>query len=90
MFSCFFMHAVEWEFGFDSAVDVFERVAIPAMEWGIENANIVAIDEIANMDRGIVAKTERVLMARGTYPKRWKTGEAHDAEGSRRGRPLLH
>jgi H/ACA ribonucleoprotein complex subunit 4 len=33
-------------------------------------------DEIMNMDHGIVAKTERVLMQRGTYPKRWKSGEA--------------
>jgi len=31
-------------------VDVFERIAIPALEWGIENANTIAIDEIGNME----------------------------------------
>lgn len=31
--------------------------------------------EILNMNHGIVARTERVLMPRGTYPKRWKSGE---------------
>lgn len=32
-------------------------------------------DEIMNMDHGFVARTERVLMQRGTYPKCWKSGE---------------
>jgi H/ACA ribonucleoprotein complex subunit 4 len=32
-------------------------------------------EEILNMNHGIVAKTERVLMPRGTYPKCWKSGE---------------
>lgn len=32
-------------------------------------------EEIMRMDHGIVAKTERVLMQRGTYPKCWKSGE---------------
>jgi H/ACA ribonucleoprotein complex subunit 4 len=32
-------------------------------------------EEILNMDHGVVAKTERVLMSRGTYPKCWKSGE---------------
>jgi len=27
------------------------------------------------MDHGIVAKTERVLMPRGTYPKTWRTSK---------------
>lgn len=31
--------------------------------------------EILNMNHGIVARTERVLMPRGTYPKHWKSGE---------------
>jgi H/ACA ribonucleoprotein complex subunit 4 len=30
---------------------------------------------ILNMEHGVVAKTERVLMPRGTYPKCWKTVE---------------
>jgi len=32
-------------------------------------------EEILNMEHGIAAKTERVLMPRGTYPKCWKSGE---------------
>jgi len=30
--------------------------------------------QILQMEHGVVASTERVLMPRGTYPKRWKTG----------------
>jgi H/ACA ribonucleoprotein complex subunit 4 len=30
-------------------------------------------EQILKMDRGVVAVIKRVLMARGTYPKRWKT-----------------
>jgi H/ACA ribonucleoprotein complex subunit 4 len=33
-----------------------------------------ASEQILQMEHGIVASTERVLMPRGTYPKRWKTG----------------
>jgi H/ACA ribonucleoprotein complex subunit 4 len=32
-------------------------------------------DEIFEMEHGAVAKVERVLMPRGTYPKGWKSGE---------------
>jgi len=32
-------------------------------------------EEILDMNHGIVAKTERVLMQRDTYPKCWKSGE---------------
>jgi H/ACA ribonucleoprotein complex subunit 4 len=32
-------------------------------------------EEISKMEHGVVAKTERVLMMRGTYPKCWKSGE---------------
>ena len=32
-------------------------------------------EEILNMEHGVVAETERVLMPRGTYPKCWKSGE---------------
>lgn len=32
-------------------------------------------EEILNMKHGVVAKIERVLMPRGTYPKCWKSGE---------------
>ncbi len=32
-------------------------------------------EEILKMNHGIVAKTERVLMPRDTYPKCWKSGE---------------
>ncbi len=31
-------------------------------------------EEILNMDHGAVAKSNRVLMQRGTYPKSWKRG----------------
>lgn len=37
-----------------------------------------ASDDIVNMDHGVVAKVERVLMPRGTYPRRWKSGEKPD------------
>jgi len=30
-------------------------------------------EQIIKMKHGIIAKTERVLMPRGTYPKKWKT-----------------
>jgi H/ACA ribonucleoprotein complex subunit 4 len=36
---------------------------------------LVSTEEIFKMDHGVVAKTERVLMMRGTYPKCWKSGE---------------
>jgi H/ACA ribonucleoprotein complex subunit 4 len=31
-------------------------------------------EEILNSNHGTVAKLERVLMERGTYPKVWKSG----------------
>ena len=37
---------------------------------------MASTEEILNMEHGVVAKTERVLMPRGTYPKCWKSGEA--------------
>jgi H/ACA ribonucleoprotein complex subunit 4 len=36
---------------------------------------VASTEEILNMEHGVVAKTERVLMLRGTYPKCWKGGE---------------
>lgn len=36
---------------------------------------VASTEEIVSMHHGIVAKTERVLMPRGTYPKGWKSGE---------------
>ena len=35
-------------------------------------------EEAVNMNHGIVATTERVLMPRGTYPKRWKSSAKQD------------
>ncbi len=35
----------------------------------------VGSEEIVNMEHGIVAKVERVLMPRGKYPKCWKSSE---------------
>ncbi len=36
-------------------------------------------DGILNMEHGVVGKTRRVLMRRGTYPKCWKSGETQNA-----------
>jgi H/ACA ribonucleoprotein complex subunit 4 len=36
-------------------------------------------EEILNLKHGAVAGLERVLMERGTYPKVWKTGSAHES-----------
>jgi H/ACA ribonucleoprotein complex subunit 4 len=35
---------------------------------------VVSSEQILDMEHGVVASTERVLMPRGTYPKRWKSG----------------
>jgi len=35
---------------------------------------VVNSEEALNMEHGVVARTMRVLMPRGTYPKCWKTG----------------
>jgi H/ACA ribonucleoprotein complex subunit 4 len=37
-------------------------------------------DEILNANHGTVATLERVLMARGTYPKVWKSGKKNDKQ----------
>ena len=36
---------------------------------------VVSTDDALKMEHGIVAKTERVLMPRGTYPKAWRSEE---------------
>jgi H/ACA ribonucleoprotein complex subunit 4 len=36
---------------------------------------LASAEEVLNMEHGVVAKTERVLMSRGTYPRYWKSGE---------------
>lgn len=46
-----------------------EAVALATAQLGTE--------EILNANRGTVAKLERVLMERGTYPKVWKTSSGH-------------
>ncbi len=39
-------------------------------------------EQILDMKHGVVAKTERVLMPRGTYPKLWRGGnKQHEQEG---------
>jgi H/ACA ribonucleoprotein complex subunit 4 len=40
----------------------------------------LATEEILNVNHGTVAKLERVLMERGTYPKVWKTGSGKKNE----------
>jgi H/ACA ribonucleoprotein complex subunit 4 len=55
----------------DTAVAVFtlkgEAVALAKA--------LASTDETLDMKHGVIAKTERVLMPRGTYPKCWKSGE---------------
>ena len=36
---------------------------------------VVSSEQMLAMEHGVVAKTERVLMPRGAYPKCWKSGE---------------
>jgi H/ACA ribonucleoprotein complex subunit 4 len=36
---------------------------------------VTSTEEIMNMNHGVVAEIERVLMLRGTYPKCWRSGE---------------
>jgi H/ACA ribonucleoprotein complex subunit 4 len=35
---------------------------------------LFSAQQIMEMEHGVVARTERVLMTRGTYPRRWKGG----------------
>lgn len=42
---------------------------------------VVSTKEALGMEHGLVAKTERVLMPRGTYPKCWKSGEINAKKG---------
>lgn len=37
-------------------------------------------DECLNMEHGVAAKTMRVLMPRGTYPKRWRSSEEKNGQ----------
>jgi H/ACA ribonucleoprotein complex subunit 4 len=39
---------------------------------------LVSTQEIMELNHGAVAASTRVLMPRGTYPKVWKTGSAHE------------
>jgi H/ACA ribonucleoprotein complex subunit 4 len=41
---------------------------------------VASSEEILNMEHGVVAKTERVLMPRGMYPKCWKSGKINAQE----------
>jgi H/ACA ribonucleoprotein complex subunit 4 len=41
---------------------------------------LVSTQEIMDLKHGTVAGLERVLMLRGTYPKVWKSGKAHEPE----------
>lgn len=42
---------------------------------------VVGAEQILGMEHGVVSKTERVLMTRGTYPKLWKGGnKSHEQE----------
>ena len=39
---------------------------------------VVNGSHVLNMEHGVVAKTDRVLMPRGTYPRSWKSGLKRD------------
>jgi len=45
---------------------------------------VVNANQVLNMERGVVAKTERVLMPRGTYPRLWKSGSRENEQGQKR------
>jgi len=45
---------------------------------------IVPTQEIMDLNHGAVAALARVLMPRGTYPKVWKTGSAHEQKPKER------
>jgi hypothetical protein len=49
VFCCFFLHAPDWELGFDSAVDVLEGV-----EDETEECIIKAFDDVANFREKLV------------------------------------
>ena len=36
---------------------------------------VVSSENVLNMDHGFVAKTQRVMMPRGTYPKKWHSNQ---------------
>jgi H/ACA ribonucleoprotein complex subunit 4 len=36
---------------------------------------VVSTDDVLKMEHGVVTKTERVLMTRGTYPRAWRSEE---------------
>lgn len=63
--------SIETEIANGSTVAIFtlkgEAVALATAE--------ASTEEILSMEHGVVAKTRRVLMPRGTYPKCWKSGE---------------
>ena len=45
---------------------------------------LVPTQEIIDLNHGAVAALARVLMLRGTYPKVWKTGSAHEQKPKKR------
>jgi H/ACA ribonucleoprotein complex subunit 4 len=45
---------------------------------------LVPTQEIMDLNHGAVASLVRVLMPRGTYPKVWKTGSAHEQKPKER------
>jgi H/ACA ribonucleoprotein complex subunit 4 len=68
----------------DSTVKVGSMAAILTLKHeGIALSRATAnAEQVLNMEHGAVAKTERVLMPRGTYPKLWKGGnKQHEQEG---------
>jgi H/ACA ribonucleoprotein complex subunit 4 len=41
---------------------------------------LFSTQQIMEMEHGVVARTERVLMTRGTYPRRWKGGSKNNEQ----------
>jgi len=57
----------------DSGIKIGDQVAILTQKGEAVTLSkaFVSSEKILNMDHGFVARTERVLMPRGVYPKMW-------------------
>ncbi len=64
----------------DDSIETGSTVAVFSLKGeAVALARALAGSEtVLNMNHGIVAKTDRVLMERGTYPKAWKSGDSSD------------
>jgi H/ACA ribonucleoprotein complex subunit 4 len=65
---------------FDSSVKAGSMIAVLTLKNEAVCLSRAVVDgsQVLNMEHGVVAKTDRVLMPRGTYPKGWKSGSKKD------------